>query len=122
MLEHDLPAAPEILIPVEPDDPEDGDPTDIASIQWQPGEDGPAIVGWEVVAELVFEVDDEEIVYVNTATLHASVTQLTVPPEFVALTGLEGLVEAKVEVIAIAENGNKTITERVVFEAPEEEE
>ena len=115
-LTHDLPAAPEI------DEPEeDGEPDDIGFIDWEDGDDN--IVGWEVTAELVFEVGDEEIVYVSTTNLPAGVTELSVPQEFVDLTDeLDGLVEAKVEVIAIEESGNKAITEVVVFEAPEEEE
>jgi hypothetical protein len=108
---HNIPDPPNVTAPTE-----SGNPADIASIVWDAG--GPDIVGYEVVAELVLEVDDEEIVYVNTATLPGTATMFTASPEFVALTGDPDLVEAKVEVIAIEESGNKTITEVVVFEAP----
>jgi len=54
---------------------------------------------------------------VNTAILPGTATSFTASPEFVALTALDGLMAAKVEVVAREESGNKTITEVVVFEA-----
>ncbi len=122
-----LPAAPEILLPAEPDDPEEGDPAVIGFISWKPGEDGPAIVGWEVVAEAVIVDDEEEeSVFLNTGNFPVGTTTFTLAPEFVALVEQayedEVLKELKAEVIAIGANGNKTITEVVVFEAPEDEE
>lgn len=93
-------------------------------IKWdQPA--GPDVVGYEVVAEMVIEEDEDERVFVNTATLPAFVTQFTVSKEFARLAkyyeGKEVLKELKVEVIAREASGNKTITEEPVFELEEEE-
>jgi hypothetical protein len=97
-----------------------------AVIQWaDKSEEGdPAIVGYEVVAEMVAEDESgEEQVYVNNATFPASVGSFTVSPEFVGMAldfkEADKLLEAKFEVIAIEESGNKAITEEVVFEAEE---
>ena len=130
MLEYALPAAPEILIPAEPDDGE-GLGLDVpAQIVWaddsEPGDE--EIIGWEVVAEAVIEVEvdgeEEESVFLNTGNFPADTTTFTLAPEFVELVedayDEEVLKEFKAEVIAIGANGNKTITEVVVFEAPEE--
>jgi hypothetical protein len=125
-LTHNLPAAPEINSPEELEEGEDLKPEDIAVIDWDPGTDGPEIVGWEVVAEMVILLGGEETVYVNTASFPAGVTSFTVSEEFVRLAvraqraGV--LLEYKAEVIAIEASGNKTITEVVVFEFEEEEE
>ena len=117
-LTKDIPAPPNVTTPDKPEDPEEGDPTDISPIVWDAG--GPDIVGYEVVAELVLEVEDEEIVYVNTATLPGTATMFTASPEFVTLAEDDDVVEAKIEVIAIEGSGNKAITEVIVFELPEE--
>ncbi len=93
-------------------------------IEWtQPG-GGPEIIGYEVVAELVIEVDGDEHTLVNTGMFLAGATEFTVSAEFVDqiqdAEDAEELVEFKVEVIARAVNLNKTITESVIFEDLEE--
>jgi len=115
-----LPAAPEITSPDEPEDDEAPAPGSIVEIVWtdtsEAGDE--EIVGWEVVAEAVIEVDGEERVFLNTGTFPAGTTTFTVSTQFVALVGDAGedLKELKAEVIAIGANGNKTITEVVVVE------
>lgn len=114
-LSHDLPAAPEI------DEPEDlpTNPNVPYIISWTQPASGPAIIGHEVVAEMVINGRT----FVNTATLPGGATRLTVSPEFIRLAvraqNAELLEEFKVEVIARADNLNKTIAEEVVFEPPE---
>ncbi len=119
-LSHDLPAAPDIRRPRE------GTPIDkLRVIRWQdPSEgDDPEIIGYEVVAEMV--IDGET--FVNTATFPGNfrrIKKFTMSPEFLRLARKAKkrgtLEEFKVEVIARAENLNKTISEVVVFEAEEE--
>lgn len=113
-LTHNLPAAPELEV--------EGFPF----IEWIPGDGVPEPVGYEVVAEMVIEEDEDERVFVNTATLPAFVTQFTVSKEFARLAKyyerIEVLKELKVEVIVREASGNKTITEEFVFELKEDEE
>ncbi|UCE79855.1 MAG: hypothetical protein JSV13_04245, partial [Nitrospiraceae bacterium] len=97
-----------------------------AVIEWtdESAVNDPEIIGYEVVSEIVAENESgEELVFVNTATFPASVMSFTVSPEFVSMAldyqAADQLLEAKVEVIAIEESGNKTITEEAVFEAEE---
>jgi hypothetical protein len=97
-----------------------------AVIEWadESAVSDPEIIGYEVVTEMVVEDESgEELVFVNTATFPASVTSFTVSPEFISLAldyqAADQLLEAKIEIIAIEESGNKTITEEVVFEAEE---
>ncbi len=92
------------------------------TIKW---EGGPDVVGYEVVVELVVVEDGvvedgDERVYVNTATFPGDVNKFKVSSEFLDLIknaenseDLE-VEELKVEVIAIEESGNKTITEEEV--------
>jgi hypothetical protein len=108
-LTHNLPAPVSLLV--------DGFPL----IQWIPGAGGPAVAGYEVVAEMVVEdALGEEQEYVNTATFPASVTSFTVSEQFASLAiefATSGaLQELKIEVIAREPSGNKTITEELVFE------
>jgi len=107
-LTHDLPAA--VSLDVE------GFPF----IEWTPGADGPAIVGYEVVAEMEVVEASEERVFENTATLPATVESFTFSQEFADLAEqfetAGTLVEFKVEVIAIEASGNKTITEKSLLE------
>jgi hypothetical protein len=103
-LTHDLPAAVDLDLSVYP------------TISWSDssGIDDPEIVGYQVVNELVVKENGEERVYEFSVDLPASATQVTVPDEFVELADgyAKGqILEYKVEVIAIEESGNKTITE-----------
>lgn len=116
-LAYELPTAPIIK---EPTELPDGNPY---VIEWTQPDGGPEIIGYEVVAELV--IGEDELTLVNTGMFLAGATEFTVSPEFVDLIEdaedtLE-LVEFKVEVIARAENLNKTITESVIFSIEDEE-
>ena len=108
-LTHDLPAPPVLDLEFFPE------------ISWeQPS--GVAVIGYEIVVELVVvdgEGDDEEeYVYVDTATFPGNVNGFTVSSQFLdlidAVAEAETLEELKVEIIAIEESGNKTITEEEV--------
>lgn len=99
------------------------------TIGWEPGEsngdDDAEVVGFQVVAEMVVENDEEEeIVYVQATDVSADVTAVKISPEFTKMVKdaeADGsLVEVKIEIIAVGENGNKTITEEPVFELDEE--
>ena len=99
VLSHALPAAVDLDV--------FGFPT----IAWTPGAGGPEIVGYQAVFE--FEEEDTGRVFVFSVDLPFNTTAVTVPDEFLdALEGLGG--ESKAEVLAIAANGNKTITEEEV--------
>jgi hypothetical protein len=95
-LSHDLPAPPVILVPSAPG--AELDP-DNAVVRW---EAIPGIESLEIIVENE-EAGDEMLV-----PLSAGATSLHIPEEF-----LDPDTEYKVEVIAIGENGNKTISERV---------
>jgi hypothetical protein len=115
-LAYDLPTAPVIIYPSDEGHlPVSGE---AYTINWEQPVGGPGIMGYEVVAELVIEVgEDDERTLVNTGMLLAGATQFTVSPEFVQLimdADDGSLKEFKVEVIARAVNLNKTITEFVV--------
>ena len=116
-LAYELPTAPVITFPGEGDLPEEGEDY---IITWTQPFGGPDILGYEIVAELVVEVDGDERTLVNTGMFLAGATQFTVSPEFVdqiiAAEDDGNLVEFKAEVIARAVNLNKTITESVVVE------
>jgi len=107
-LTHDLPT-PAVL-----------DLDEFPSIAWeQPlGDEGPVVVGYEVVVELVVIENGDEHVFVDTATFPGDVTAFTVSPEFITLIDAAEdagtLDELKVEVIAREASGNKTITEEEV--------
>jgi hypothetical protein len=108
-LSHDLPA------PVSID--ASGFPTITWTDESEPGD--PEIVGYQAVVELVVDDGGEERVFQIQTDLPASTTSLTAPAEFVALLGEFDVIELKVEVIAIGDNGNKTITEEILIEAEE---
>lgn len=93
-LSHDLLGAPVFT-------PDDGDIVDPAStvIEWDPV---PGAVEYEII------VVNEDSGHELTATLDEDATELPIPAAF-----MEPDSEYKVEVLAIAENGNKTITEHV---------
>ncbi|MGH9868037.1 MAG: hypothetical protein ACREAA_07740 [Candidatus Polarisedimenticolia bacterium] len=95
-LSHDLPPAPNILVPSVAG--EELDPLN-AVVEWA------AIAGiasWEII------VENEDAGAEMTVPLSAGVTSLHIPQEF-----LDPDTEYKVEVLAIGTNGNKTISERV---------
>jgi hypothetical protein len=105
--------------PVELVDVEENFPT----IDWTESI-GIEVVAYQVVAEMVVEgPDDDEIVYVQATDVPATVTMIETSPQFAELAEqfeMDGsLLELKVEVIAVGENGNKTITEEPIFEAEE---
>lgn len=105
-LTHDLPEPVELNL--------DGFP----SIAWDASDGGPEVIGYEVVVELVVLDGEDEFVYVDTATFPGNVTTYSVSPEFLLLIeeaeANDTLDELKVEVIALEESGNKTITEQEV--------
>ena len=110
-LTHDLPEPAELYVDSFPD------------ISWvQPT--GVAVIGYEIVVELVVLDGEDETVYVDTATFPGDVHEFTVSPQFMelieAVTEADTLDELKVEIIAIEASGNKTITEEEVeLEDPE---
>ena len=95
-LSHDLAPAPVITVPSAPG--AELDP-DNAVVRWE------AIPGIERL-EIIVENEEEGLEML--VPLSAGATSLHVPAEF-----LDPDTEYKVEVIAIGENGNKTISERV---------
>jgi len=110
-LTHDLPAPPVLDLELFP------------IISWeQPS--GVAVVGYEIVVELVVLDGEDEKVYVDTATFPGDMIGFTVSPQFMELIeaamDVDTLEELKVEIIAIEESGNKTIAEEgVEMEDPE---
>ncbi len=99
-LSHGLPPAPNILAPEED---EVVDPSDLV-IEWDPI---PGVVLFEVI------VANEENGASLNVELPPSATRLEVPEAF-----LQPGAEHKVEVLAIAASGNKTISELVFFTSP----
>lgn len=98
-LSWDLPTPVEIL------DPESSFPV----IAWTPSV-GVAVIGYEIV-------------YVQSTDVPASIRSIETSPEFVRMVERSesdgSLLEFKVEVLATAANGNKTITEATILEADE---
>jgi hypothetical protein len=135
-LTHDLPCPPKITLPEEGELSYEG-----FEIIWEEvnskldwikivEEEGEEVVkydckgkikieGYEVVYEIVKEVGDDERVFEFVVNVPPDVHSVTVPDEFAGLADGGDLLEAKIEVIAQEESGNKTITERVLFEAEE---
>jgi hypothetical protein len=100
-LSHKLPPAPIIVTPSFPGQELDRTNT---VIEWQAI---PGIAGFEVI------VENEDAGAEMTVPLPATTTRLHVPEEF-----LDPGTGYKVEVLAIAENGNKTIAEREFVTGP----
>jgi hypothetical protein len=93
-------------------------------IGWTPGGGGAEVVGYEIVVELVVNIDDEEIVYKQTTTLPPEIEELTVSGEFANFIedalDEEIVEELKVEILADEESGNRTITEvPICFDQPD---
>ncbi len=112
-LSHDLPEPLEIV------DAEGNYPV----VVWNPGVGGEPVASYEVIVEAVAEVDGDEETFTQVTQVASDVTSITTSAEFEAMIDgfLMGgtLVELKIEIIAIGENGNKTITEEAIFEAAE---
>lgn len=102
VLSHDLPAAP---INLEPAD-QVVDPNGPISIAWNPG------IGGEPVRFWVVEVETGEV-QVLSAVLDVATTVLTIPAQLI-----KPGTEYEYEVIAVGENGNRTITEVSFMTAP----
>jgi hypothetical protein len=122
-LDHALPAAPDIRRPKE-----EQNLKKVKDIRWRDTSTGtdPEIISYEVVAEMVvLGEDEEELTYVNTATLPGTAKKFTISKEFMSLAKRAKkrgkLVEFKAEVIARGANLNKTITEVPVFEFEDDE-
>lgn len=97
-LTHDIPEGPVIIQPEE-----DGTvPSKRAVVSWEPASqpEGVEIAGYQVI------VTREEPLRVFSVDLPADATKVSIPVGF-----LEPDVEYKVEVLAIEENGNQTLTE-----------
>lgn len=78
------------------------------------------LASFEVAVEYEYEDGEgEEVVRVFSVTVEPGVTSVTIPDEFLE-EGVEEEAEFKVEVLAIEESGNRTITE-VEFEVAEPE-
>jgi hypothetical protein len=97
-LTHAIPAAPRVVSPAE------GQTTNLDDtvISWEPVADPPGsqITGYQVI------VEREDPLRVFSVDLPPSATSVTVPAEF-----LEPGTDYKLEVLAIEEGGNQTITE-----------
>jgi len=109
-LTHDIPAGPEIVEPIPPDNEDEcstGVFVDIAVIEWDPvdtdiwGDEGIEIEGYQVIVEAE-EGPDRKF----SVTVPADTTMVSIPEEVL----VEGT-EFKFEVLAIEESGNQTITE-----------
>ena len=101
---------------LDPDDlVEDEDPADACD---DSGDDVEP-VSFHVVVEYEYEnAGGEEILRVYAVDMEPGATSLTVPEEFLA-EGVEEGAEFKVEILAIEESGNRTITE-VEFDVVDE--
>ncbi len=107
VLSHVIPAGPEIVSPVSPDDdPPLVDPNDLV-IEWEPvtetitGSGRIQIKGYQVI------VEQEAPLRIFSIDLPASATSVAVPPGFL----VQRNTLHKFEVLAIEKGGNQTITE-----------
>jgi hypothetical protein len=105
VLSHDIPAGPHVVAPAEGGV---ADPSNTV-IDWDPVTEpaGIQIAAYQVIVEL------EEPLRVFSVDLPASVTAVTVAPEFL-MPGTD----YKFEVLAISAGGNQTITESTFTTAP----
>lgn len=107
VLSHRIPAGPEIVSPVSPnDEPPLVDPNNLV-IEWEPvteaitGSQKLTITGYQVI------VEQEEPLRVFSIDLPATATSVMVPPGFL----VQPDTLHKFEVLAIEKSGNQTITE-----------
>jgi len=109
-LTHDIPAGPEIVEPMPPEDEDEcssGVFVDSAVIEWEAvttdiwGEEGIEIIGYQVIVEA-----EEGPDLSFSVTVPADTTMVSVPEEALAAG-----TEFKFEVLAIEESGNQSITE-----------
>ena len=92
-------------------------------IAWTPSV-GVAVIGYEIVAELVVAGPDGDArVYVQSTDVPASIQSIETSPKFVRMVERSesdgSLIEFKVEVLATAANGDETIAEATILEADE---
>lgn len=108
-LTHDVPAGPEILQPLPPENEDEcstGVFVDRAVIEWDPvttdiwGEDGIEIEGYQVIVG----TEDADLEF--SVTVPSDTTMVSIPEE-----ALEPGMEFQFEILAIEESGNQTITE-----------
>ena len=98
--------------------------TELPSISWNPPTGlvfggAPEVVGYEMVIELVVEASDEQV-FKETTTLPGDATSYEVSQTFMDLIDSfdeEDIIELKIEILADEPSGNRTITEKVLFEA-----
>ena len=98
-LTHDFPDGPEVISPAE----DSTVPADSLVIEWLPVVT-PA--GLNVVAYQVLVISEDDPTKELSAFVPAEVRRLSVPAEFLSLTG-----PYKAEVLAIEESGNQTLSE-----------
>lgn len=103
-LTHNLPAGPNILMPIE----DSVVPTSGLTVDWDAvtTQFGGGLLDGDIVAYQILVVQEEPVLRVFSADVPASVTAISIAPEF-----LQPGVEYKVEVLAIEESGNQTLSE-----------
>ena len=109
VLSHRIPAPPLLIFPDQEAEANFAYPEDII-IAWADtsGPGDPVIERYLLVVE--FEEDETEEVFELSMDLRAGTTSMPIPAEFFeSLRGLEGVYKA--EVTAIADNGNRTVSE-----------
>jgi len=103
-LTHNLPGGPEILMPEE----DSVVSTSGLTVDWDAvtTQFGGGPLDGEIVSYQILVVQEEPVLRVFSADVPASVTSISIAPEF-----LQPGVEYKVEVLAIEESGNQTLSE-----------
>ena len=98
-LTHDFPAGPVVISPEEDSTVAD----DELVVTWEPVTE-PA--GIQIVRYQVLVISERDPIYTFSAFLSGDATSIAIPPEFLATDGAY-----KVEVLAIEQSGNQTLTE-----------
>ena len=98
-LTHDFPDGPEVISPVE----DSTVPADGLTLEWVPVE---TPIGINVVTYQVLVISEDDPTKVLSAFVPAAVNSFDVPAEFLTVAGAY-----KVEVLAIEESGNQTLSE-----------